>query len=76
MTKETPICEFIDECTFYDRFGDRQSNVWKAIINMYCRGHSRHLCEFYLKKKETGVFFVPNIMPNGSPVSLVYQHLP
>jgi len=76
MAAEKSVCEFIEECRFYKEFGARQSNVWRAIFNMYCNGQSRSLCDVYIKKQETGRFAASNIMPNGCPVSIVYQQLP
>lgn len=76
MPKERPVCEFIDQCKFHKKFGSRQSNVWQAVMNMYCRGHSKHLCEVYIKFEKTGTFLPENIMPTGRPVSLVFQQLP
>ena len=76
MSKEQCRCEFIDGCQFFKKFGSRQSNVWKAILNMYCTGHSKYLCEVYVKRQETGSFTAPNIMPSGQPVSMVFMQLP
>ena len=73
---EKCACEFLKGCEFYQKFNSRQSNVWRAIFNMYCAGHSKHLCEVYMKRKETGNFPAPDIMPTGRPVSFVYKQLP
>lgn len=76
MSNKKHTCEYVDECSFYLEFGSRQSNVWQAIFNMYCKGHSRDFCDVYLNRQKTGNFMAPNIMPNGRPVSFIYQQLP
>lgn len=76
MKESRKPCEYLESCEFYQKFRDRQSNVWQAIFKMYCVGHSTHLCEVYSKRVETGAFSEPNIMPTGRPVSFVYKQLP
>ena len=76
MGREQCQCEYLSGCEFYSKFSSRQSNVWKAIFNMYCTGHSNSLCEVYMQRKETGRFLAPDIMPTGRPVSFVYKQLP
>lgn len=76
MGRDDSKCEFLNDCEFYKKFNSRQSNVWQAIFKMYCVGHSKHLCEVYVKHNETGCFSAPDIMPTGRPVSFVYKQLP
>jgi hypothetical protein len=76
MAREKCQCEYQNTCEFYSKFNERQSNVWRAIFNMYCNGHSHHLCEVYVQRKENGIFVPSDIMPSGRPVSFVYKQLP
>ncbi|PLX76580.1 MAG: hypothetical protein C0615_06390 [Desulfuromonas sp.] len=76
MVKKKQVCEFLEDCEFYKKFGERQSNIWKAIFSMYCNGHSKSLCEVYSQRVESGKFSAPDIMPTGRPVSFVYKQLP
>jgi len=76
VAQEKCQCEFLESCEFYSKFGARQSNVWQAIFKLYCVGQSRHLCEVYVKRQETGSILAADIMPTGRPVSFVYKQLP
>lgn len=69
-------CEFTHDCPFHREYGQRKSNVWLAVINMYCRGASKELCHSYTQRKTSGVFDSAQIMPTGRPVTIAFRMLP
>jgi len=76
MSDSPKQCEFINDCPFHREYGRRISNVWQAVLNMYCHGASKSLCHSYEQRQATGVFNGQLMMPTGRPVTIAFKMLP
>jgi hypothetical protein len=68
-------CEFTGDCPFHQVYGQKKSNVWQAVLNMYCHGTSKTLCHNYEQQQATGRFSDTHVMPTGRPVTLAFKML-
>ena len=68
-------CEYLQNCIFFTKYGDRKNIVWKEVLNFYCNGRFCHLCEnrnaFLLK----GKFPTTPIMPAGFSIPRYFMEI-
>jgi len=65
-------CEFLDSCGFFNKFGNRKSNIWKGLVGYYCLDKGKWLCERRGLFQARGVFPDDEVMPTGEGIPKVF----
>lgn len=68
------MCKYIDMCSFYIKFKNRESFIWKAMIKNYCIDGAE-CTRFHTYNKQGFKEFPAEIMPTGNRVSKVFLSL-
>ncbi len=58
-------CDLSTRCCFYLKFKERQSVVWRDLLQGYCEGELHHRCERLKFYAATGSCAAGNITPIG-----------
>ena len=69
-------CDFLARCSFYCRFRERRSNVWKGMVGFYCKGDGYGVCEGRKKFLKEETFPGDQFLPTGNPISKAFFDLP
>jgi len=69
-------CEYLNQCGFFRKYGERQSNVWKGMVGYYCRGLGFKFCEPRKRFLKNGKFPDCHIIPTGKAVPKSFLVLP
>jgi|UPI00042100F3 hypothetical protein len=69
-------CDIQDQCGFFRKFGNRQSNVWKGLFGYYCIGNGFKFCENRKKFQKDGKFPDYQFIPTGKAVPKSFLDLP
>lgn len=69
------MCSFTEECSFYLEFSSRESLLWKAMINNYCKD-GIHCARHRIYQAEGLKKMPPHLMPSGKMASKAFLELP
>ena len=58
-------CEYLQNCIFFSKYGERKDIIWKEVVDFYCTGRFCHLCANRKTFLEKGHFPNTPIMPAG-----------
>jgi hypothetical protein len=68
-------CEYIKHCGFFQKYGERRSNVWRGLVGFYCQGRGFNLCERRNQYLKNIVHVSDDILPSGQEVSKAFLSL-
>ena len=69
------MCKYIDSCSFFKEFSERDSFIWKAIIKNYCIDGNDCL-RYSTYEAEGGKDLPATMLPSGSHASKTFLALP
>ncbi|MBU1176485.1 MAG: hypothetical protein KKH72_13855 [Alphaproteobacteria bacterium] len=58
-------CEFLEKCSFFNKYQDERSAACEGFILQYCRGSSQHECKRKAYRKERNEPPPADMLPNG-----------
>ncbi len=70
------LCRHHEKCSFFIKYGNRTSRMWRNLIALYCRGRLMPLCAWYQRYGEGELCYDEDVMPNGETVPDPFQGLP
>ena len=68
------MCKYVNSCSFYQEFANRESFIWKAMIKSYCDDGNR--CVRLRKYEVEGIKDISaSLMPSGAQASKAFLAL-
>lgn len=69
------MCKYLNSCSFFQEFANRESFIWKAMIKSYCDDGAG--CVRHMTYEAEGIKELPaTFMPSGSHASKAFLALP
>ena len=64
------VCELLERCGFFKKYGKTKDLAWRGFINQYCKGDRMDKCKRKEYSKKHGQSPSEDMMPTGHNISI------